>query len=420
MTQAEKVRRRRFLQYLGLGGLGGAFGTELFERLTPYGLQKQYDEARQETGTLTRQLGESQQQIDTLTEKLKKTAFHDEIGVSDYHVAVGYNTFWNVYWEYSPAGRWKEQGVTDHPILGEYNSSDQSIIDYHLNWALRSGIRSLILEFGWIRPNSPFDIVARESLLKSSLISHMDFSVFYLYQWDYLEKMDQELFFDDFSFLANHYFNHPSCLRVGNRVMVSIANLPLYWNNLGVNGTNAQFRELKRRTTDEFGYDLFLVADVWANSASSAGFFFDPSFLDNSELPFDALTIWGNLWDSLGTNVATYGDYVTKYAGLWRRLSSMAKKHGLYFVPWINAGFDDKPVATYFGREHHYIARDPEWFSKFLEAAKEETTPPLNMINLYTWNDFHEATDVEPTGEYGFTYLDMIRKAFVKNYVIEK
>jgi len=325
--------------------------------------------------------------------------------VSDYLLGVGYMTFWDIYWKYSPAGRWKEVGVVYEPLLGQYKSSDRTVVNKHIDWATGHGIGFFCLDFGWIRPNSPFDNIARNYLLKSDLIDSINFTIFYYNDAVVGESWSKgrSALFSDFSFLAMHYFSHSSYLKVDGKPIIYILNLPIYWREFGIKETNNLFKDLKEYMKNKYGFELFLVVDVWPNV--------DPSLLDDPNLPFDGIVNWGNLWHNVGAIEIEYDHYADKYAEYWEKWYSLAKKRGLQFIPLIYPGFDDKPYADYYGRAHHCIGRNPEKFCQLLYIAKKYTTS-LKTIILFTWNDFHEGTSIEPTREYGFTYLDIIRRVF--------
>ncbi len=401
-----RKHRRNFLKALGAVGLG-VVGAELYERVTPYGLQDKLKAPSPETTSL-------QMQIDNLNEELrKKTVFHDEFGATEFLVAVGYMAFWDILKD-AAVSKWK-QLVLHHPILGEYKSSDELTITYHLNWMLRSGIKCLMFEFGWIRPNSAFDEVARNNVLKHNLVRYMKF---FMQEGGVLQRIPEKTVLDDYRFMAANYLNHPSYLTLDGRHVVMQNTVPFYWRDLGIDGTNKLFNEVKRVVRTEFGYDLLLIADVWP--------VFNESVLDNPDMPFDAIMNYGNLFSSVGPSPATYEQYATKYSEYWRRWSTIAKKRGLQFIPQIWPGFDNTPLVNAGGAgnpDYHktpwIMTRNSDKFVELLQFAKEVTTAPLNLILIESWNDFHEGHSIEPTKEYGFTYLDAVRRAFVKEYVIE-
>jgi len=302
--------------------------------------------------------------------------------IPDYLIGASYMTFWDVYWEYAPAGRWKEVDTVYEPILGQYNSGDRTVINKHIDWATGHGIRFFCLDFGWIKADSPFDRIARECLFKSDLVDSINFTISYTPD----ASKGSDALYSDFSFLATYYFAHPSYLKVSDKTVVKIANFQDYWGKLGVNETNNLFKDLKGYIKDKYGYELFLVADVWPNT--------DPSFLNDPNLSFDGIINMGNVWDSVGGNKVEYNQYANKYAGYWEKCSSLAEQRGLQFIPFVFSGFDDKPYADYFNWTHHCITRDLEEYRQLLRVAKKVASS-LKMINLFSWNDFHEGTIME-------------------------
>jgi hypothetical protein len=325
--------------------------------------------------------------------------------VSDYLFGAEYMQFWNIYDPNSPAGRWREIGTVYEPLLGRYSSNDKIVINRHIDVATGYGIRVFGLDFGWIRPNTPFDKVAREHLLQSELANSIKFYITYHSDAVVGESWSKgpSALRSDFSFLAEHYFNHPSYLKVNGRFFVVILNIPHYWREFDINRTNALFNELKGMVKDKYGYELFLAADIWPE--------FAPSILNEPNLPFDAILQWGNMWHNIGTNKATYERYANRYTTHWKKWAPLVEERGMSFIPVILPGFDNKPFVDSVGQEHRYITRDPEGFLRFLRYAKEVTTPPLKMIIIPTYNNFQEGSSLEPTKEYGFTYLDVVKKA---------
>ncbi len=147
--------------------------------------------------------------------------------------------------------------------------------------------------------------------------------------------------------------------------------------------------------------ELFLFGDIRPNVRLS--------FVDNLNISFNGIFNWDDLWYNVGGDKTSYNQYVDKYSEYWRKWSSLAKENGLQFALLILPGFNDEPYAKYYNKTYHCIERDPERFRYLIQVAKNYTTS-LRIIIFYTWNDFHEGTSIEPTLEYGFTYLNLISK----------
>jgi hypothetical protein len=82
-------------------------------------------------------------------------------------------------------------------------------------------------------------------------------------------------------------------------------------------------------------------------------------------------------------------------------LLRVCEEEGISFVPLAKPGFNNTPYIR-FGQELRVITRDVQRFQWLLGEARNLSSRPLNMVLIFTWNDFNEGTSIEPTTEYGF------------------
>jgi hypothetical protein len=86
-----------------------------------------------------------------------------------------------------------------------------------------------------------------------------------------------------------------------------------------------------------------------------------------------------------------------------------AKENGLDFVPLTGPGFDDR-ANTCWG-PNRLVPRSQSGFRKLLALADEYST--TDMIDIATWNDWTEGTQIEPGSyrgnNYGNGYLELIK-----------
>ena len=77
------------------------------------------------------------------------------------------------------------------------------------------------------------------------------------------------------------------------------------------------------------------------------------------------------------------------------------------FIPSITPEFDNR--YSWGDPNSIPLPRSPELFEKRLKIAlKYVKTSKIVMIG--TWNDFFESTTLEPSREYGFIYIELIKK----------
>ena len=318
------------------------------------------------------------------------------------HVGADVMTFWGLQPNWADGTPPWSLPRSDSPLLGQYDSSDPKVAERQIATALSSGINLFLLEFGWIQPGDPLDRAAQTGLMSAKNTDQMDLAVIYTPDAVAGQEWSQgpDRLRSDFAYLAATYFSHPSYLRVDGRPVVILINLQSYWWQYGVEGTNALFAEVKEE------YGLYLVGGVWPDT--------NPEAVRGS--PFDALTIWGNMWSSLRDDpdlTYTYAEYADAYRGYFSQWHDFAVSNGFQFVPSVYPGFDNLTYTTPpYGQPHLVIERDLSGFTSLTQFAKEMTTTPLNLTLFFTWNDFSEGHAIEPSVNYGDTYLKAIASTF--------
>ncbi len=68
----------------------------------------------------------------------------------------------------------------------------------------------------------------------------------------------------------------------------------------------------------------------------------------------------------------------------------------------IGPGYDDRPV-----RPNDPTYRDRECGEFYRDSWEQVIDSPATLLTVETWNEFHEATDVAPSREYGRQYLEL-------------
>jgi len=322
--------------------------------------------------------------------------------ISSKHVGVSYMTFWGV----TDFGSWSLPRIFT-PILGLYSSPDPQTAEAHITTAMEYGINLFLLDFGWVQPGDQIDLAAQSGLLQAENVDLINVCIFYfpdaVVGQDWSQGPDRLM--ADFDYVAQTYFTHPSYLRVNNRPLVIVNDLPVYWSEPGVSETNALFAELKEHISTNYSLDLYLIGGVWHDS--------EVEFLQGN--PFDGLTVWGNLWSSLGNDpdrTYDYSEYSNAYRSIWARWHDVAVANTLEFVPMVMPGFDNLAYETSGDDQYRYvIERDLNEFASLSRYANNLTTDNLNMLLFFTWNDFNESTSIEPSNEYGSSYLEAARSS---------
>ena len=318
------------------------------------------------------------------TRKYKNLAAEDNILIGAYY-----------YLWYSETRHWNE-GYKGSPVLGNYSSRDEQTINTHIDWATGHGIDFFIMS--WWGPNSWEDLTLKNHFLKASLVSDIRFCIFYetrgRLEVSALDKVNldnqanRERLVQDFKYLENTYFDNPRYLRIKGRPVVVI-----YLARIFVGDVENAISELRSQLNE----NVYLIGDVvyWQN----------PDTPEQRTLikQFDAVTSY-NMHASVENIDENFGEKFSEKYAEWLRV---AKEVGGGFVPGLMPGFDDTAVRPEAG--HPVIARNPQRFENFCDEVLKHLNLELNAVFITSFNEWHEYTQIEPSENYGTTYLEIVR-----------
>jgi hypothetical protein len=328
-------------------------------------------------------------------------------------------------------------GYIDHPVLGEYNSRDFSVISQHLVWVEEAGID--FLAFEWVGPEVWNDIALRDYYLSVSKDSKIKFCIHYdsslalnryrsdpvrfSYNFDEKYSADKtkgQKFLEDFEYLADTYFNHPQYLKINNRPVVIIYSVSDFRN------VSKYFEQLKIDMAKR-NISLFLVADVvrWAGvrlSKKNLAFLWQTPpqetfkvfsrvmrrfYFKNLEEDvflskyFDGIAGY-NMYSANRTS-----DFLKNVDKVYQKFYNYARSHNLCFIPTVIPGYDDRNLS---GLNRPILERkEGKFYEDFWAIAKKYLDPKLKMVLITTFNEWHEGTEIEPSKEYGNKYLELTK-----------
>ena len=333
-------------------------------------------------------------------------------------------------------GAWS-LGYANHPVLGEYNSQDPSVISRHISWAKTAGIDFFIIE--WSDINNWENVALKDCYLPQArdlkFCVHYDsllalngyrFQKYHTYDFEepYLpNKTKGEKFIEDFDYLAETYFKLPQYLKINNRPVIIIYNASAFRN------VEKYFNQLKSNM-EKKGINLFLIADAvcWAGiqlSRRSLNFLWDNPPRETLKVVFRAFRrFFPKNYDN-DFSLAKYFSAITGYNmysenrtsnffknvdKLYQKFRQYAKSQKIGFIPNVMPGFDDRNMNILNHPPPPILARgNGDFYKNFWEIAKKHLDPSLNMIILTSFNEWHEGTAIEPSEEYGNQYLELTK-----------
>lgn len=256
-----------------------------------------------------------------------------------------------------------------YPLIGPYASSDQDLIEYHLLLMKYSGIDGILIDWygQWTYNDSQSILINSNAIINACAKVGLEFAIVYedrvipnmmtaTSTTDYVS-----LAVTDMNYIKNTYFNKSNYIKIDGKPLLMV-----------------------------FGPDYITKPDDWTTILSV--FPTKPCFM--SLYGFTSKVGTAN---SGGEYLWPWGDNINvdvKYAN---------KKNDPTFMGGAWPGFHDYYKeggvgSTLFLDDYANGAR----WNELLKKAQDNS---MKYLQLITWNDFGEGTMIEPTKEFGYTYL---------------
>lgn len=298
--------------------------------------------------------------------------------------------FWSSHWK-GPASQHHpdqngEDGLPDiwshyHPLIGPYDSSDPDLLECHLLQMKLAGIDGVIADWYGIgdKADHPDIHKATQALFDSAAQFGMKFAACYedralqlMVDWKQLDpgEVTNQLT-ETFQWMQEAWFSKPTYYRIKNRPMLLNFG-PVYLQDPAAWRTAAESLEPPPA--------LFGLHHLWRLVGADGGFtwvHYDP--WEGQPDDRQVRTRIGEVFNYFSTNPAEV--IVSAYPG-----------------------FND----VYEERHRELGYRGGETLRETLGVAM---AGPWPVIQLVTWNDYGEGTMIEPTHEFGYTFLEIIQTA---------
>lgn len=315
------------------------------------------------------------------------------------------------YHWYNREENWTKWTATP-PVLGNYDSRDEVVINQHIKWALEHGINWFSISW-WgpdtgtrVRPpEQGYDIP--NGFLRASLANRIQFSILYesVGRFDRLEDggfdLDDEgnrnRLNSDFKYLQNMLFNRDNYLRIDDRPVIFL------YVARNFQGDVAAAFEAARNSIED---DPYLIADVIGPSPES----FESQFFEG----FDAVSLYSPIIVAEDSYLVAADNelmglesLVPKVLDTYRTWQRFCQEHDLDFIPALLPGFDTRQNQR---REFNlFVGRSSDAFEAFARGVREFMDNDLRALLITSWNEWPEDTGIEPGEAYGSTYLELIK-----------
>lgn len=324
------------------------------------------------------------------------------------------------------------------PLWGYLDESKPEVAEKQIEAASTHGITSFIYDWYWYE-NRPFLNGALEKgYMKASNNSKLKFSLMWAnHDWvnifPYKRSTDMTLLakghtsrssFDCAAdYMIEHYFSHPSYMRLDGKLYFSIYELMSLVGGLG--GVEEAWEALDsfRRKVRAAGLgELHLNAVIWGVRILPT----EKKAANPQEmlmmLGMDSVTsyVWMHHTPMESYPYVSYSDYARQSIACWEQLSGT---YPLPYYPNVSMGWDSSPRTVQsdlhapLGYPHTAVLVDntPAEFKKALEAARnylEHSALATPMLTINSWNEWTEGSYLEPDTVQGMGYLEAVKEVF--------
>ena len=296
------------------------------------------------------------------------------------------------------------------PLLGFYDDSLPEVNDWHIKWALEHGLSFFAFDWYWNAGEKRLARTLEQGFLKAKYAPQMKFCIHWCnHALDW--KRDGKPAPLDFSktalvqmteYLADTYFKLPNYLTVDGRpVFMAFVPGALVQANGGPAGFRAVLEEMNRVLRAKGLKDLYLVA-----LGGGGG-----NYADSGFSAFTAYSYYGADLDSpyewKRGHSLPYEDMLKHFETMWQTYSARQEPH--YIVP-VGSNWDDRPRA----RQNALVitGKTPDLFEKHCRASLNYIDKRNNLAIIEAWNEWGEGSFIEPDKEFGFAFLDRVRRVY--------
>ncbi len=280
------------------------------------------------------------------------------------------------------SGRWyhwdmvsyREIGTaTDYPLLGPYDSWDPRVVRSHIRMAKAAGIDGFVSS--WWGPGT-FEDEAFARMLDVAAEEGFKLTIYY----ESVRELTADQISAELAYVLKRYSGHPAFLRFEGRPVIFVYAVGAYQRSPSF------WRGVIERAENSSGVKAVWIADT-----------FDTAYLS----VFDGLHTYNPIW--ISDHLSTYlreARLVKSYVGVPSGGEVVRK----LWVATVNPGYDDRKIR----KPGTYVPREGGAYYRRTWEAALASEP--DAVLICTWSEWHEGTEVEPSREYGFAYLDLTRE----------
>ncbi len=305
-----------------------------------------------------------------------------------------------------------------HSFLGNYSSSDSTILDWHIKMAVENGVNTLIFESGRPPQDSHQMRNFEQGFLQSTYIDQISFFMHFNMSHAYNRKIDMsidEAVDEMVPYYTANLFNHPSYLHIDGKPVLMLYHAHSIFDVAGMEGLEKTVLRIRDKAKSNGYPEIYLIADFNSYGRDDATDAEIISLFDG--ISWYALINAGTGWERIGNTVYIDTDFsvmIEGYIEQFEYMNELCHELGVDFHPSVLPGSDNS-IMFEIGKDDvlwRHRNSTPEKFAGLLRESKRFMEKANQMLIIYAWNEHHEGGVLEPSHELGFGNLEQIREVF--------
>ncbi|AFK21685.1 hypothetical protein [Pyrococcus sp. ST04] len=331
-------------------------------------------------------------------------------------ISAVYMMFSTWYFIHSP----ESERFIDYPLMGPYDTEIDIVQWKHIDWANGFGISVFWMDLTWSAPHTmERNLRIMQGFLEKNMSIGIMIGPIDTMRTNKLGAFDLSLPENSDALLSVirqtlPIMKHPNYYRIQGRPAIFI------WAEISFVNRERVYREIRDLVESHTGVPPFIIADIlpriyenwilptnsnfqgWKNWAIKR---------DGADRYIDGYTGWIGFFGVHNSSASiplsedefrkNFLKFYKEHLAAWREYS---ESKGRCFIPTVSPGFirtGDKGFIKY------PIERDVKRFREMTYLALQNIGS-CGEIRIDTWNDFYEATFIEPSVNEGFRYIETL------------
>jgi hypothetical protein len=307
------------------------------------------------------------------------------------------------------------------PRLGYYDVRRPATLSQHVAWAKAYGIDAFMVTWDG-NPTKTFPLSNEHTV--TLFIENPNFlkiKFFFVYGVNTsLRKKDEVIdspvdlndstrvnkFIADMKFAASKYFNQPNYLKIQGKPVLYV------WATGWLRGDlKKALARIRASVKSQCGINLYIIADEVGWGATA---------VYSRTRAWDAVMPYMMLKPQEPVRNYKLESSIAEIASQYRNWKNICSDLGIGFVPGVFPGENARGAPWLYGDDGKLtvpvVYRSPAAFEKFILETKPLTDAKLRLFYITSWNEWNEGTNIEPSTQFQFDYLNVVRKA-LKTFV---